>query len=145
MSMEKMVVEATSKLLEGFKVLSKTGKFEIIQDLPQPLGTGEGPSPPALLLSALGACICIVTKFHAEKKGIKIDDIEARVVGELDPRGFMGENVKPGFEKILVEIKVKSPHSENEIKELIKEAEKHCPLADTISNLTEIKVTVTKT
>ncbi|HDD26458.1 MAG TPA: OsmC family peroxiredoxin [Acidilobales archaeon] len=139
------VIKVVSKLEEGFKVVSKADGHTIIQDLPKPLGGADsGPTPTALILASLAGCICIVARFHAERKGIKIEDMEVTVSGEFDPRGFAGEDVKPGFQKIEVEVKIKSPNTEEEIKKFIEFVEKHCPIEDTVVSPTKVEVKITK-
>lgn len=139
------VIRTTSKLEEGFKVVTQAGKHVIIQDLPKVLGgNDEGPTPTAVILATIAGCICIVAKYHAEKKGIKLESMEVDVVGEFDPRGFLGEDVKSGFQNISITVKVKSPNTEEEIKKFMDFVEKHCPILDTILSPPKIKLEIVK-
>lgn len=139
------VVKTTSKLEEGFKVTSHMDGHVLVQDLPKTLGgTDAGPSPTAVILATIAGCICIVARYHAKKKGIEIEDMEIDVSGEFDPRGFLGEDVKPGFQKITINVRIKSPNSEEEIKNFIKFVEDHCPILDTILSPPKVELIITK-
>ncbi len=141
-SIKKAKVKA--ELKEGFKVVSHAGDHVIIQDLPPSAGGGgEGPSPTETLLIALAGCIGVVAKFHAPRFGINLKKLEIDVEGEYDVRGFMGENVKPGFTSIKAEVKVQAEGTSKEkINEFIKFVEDHCPISDTIKSGCGVEIKV---
>ena len=136
----------SSKLEEGFRVVSNIRDHVVVQDLPEAVGgKNEGPLPTELLLASYAGCIGIVARFHAHRFNIDIRNMEIRVEGDCDIRGFMGENVKPGFREIRAKIIVDAPKaSEEKIRQFIEFVEEHCPIGDTIASQTPIKVEITK-
>jgi hypothetical protein len=48
--------------------------------------------------------------YHAAVRGIKLDEVESKLEGDLDLRGFlaMTDEVRPGYEEIRVKFKVKA-------------------------------------
>jgi len=139
-------VKVTSTLEEGFKVITKARKHVIVQDLPEFAGGKDaGPLPPELLLASLAGCIGIVARYHSGKFGVEIKGMEIEVEGDYDPRGFAGQDVKPGFQEIRVRVVVDAPGaSEEGLKKLMKFVEKHCPIEDTLVDTTKVVVKVEK-
>ncbi len=137
-------VESTSK--QGFRVDVKARRHEIIVDEPKELGgTDTGPNPIELLLASLASCLSIAIRFHASKMNIRIDEVKVDVGGELDIRGFMGvEGVKPGLRRVEVLLRIKSPETEEKLKELVEFVEAHCPVADTLKSTTLVVLSVMK-
>ncbi|MCD6380810.1 MAG: OsmC family protein [Candidatus Odinarchaeota archaeon] len=130
------------KRVSGVHNKIKVKDFEIDVDEPESLGgTNKGPNPVELLLGALGSCLSIITTIYAKKKGIKVDDVEVELSGQLDPRGFQGlADVRPGFQKIEAKVKIKSPESREKLQELLDDVVKHCPVEDNIAHEVPIEV-----
>ncbi len=137
-------VRVESRLEEGFKVVTKARKHVIIQDLPEFAGgRDEGPLPPELLLASLAGCIGIVGRYHAGRFNIDLKGMEIVVEGDYDPRGFAGEDVKPGFQEIRVHVVFKADGvSEERVKEFMDFINRHCPIADTLQSPTKVSVSV---
>ena len=89
-----------------------------------------------LYTSCLGIVACVV----ANEKKIPFEGIDISVEGDLDPRGFMGQdkNVRPGMQSIRYNIKVKGNLSDTQLKEFLEEIEKRCPVSDTLKNGTSV-------
>ncbi len=139
-------IKVTSTLEEGFKVVTKARKHVIVQDLPEFAGGKDsGPLPPELLLASLAGCIGIVARYHSGKFGIEIKGMEIEVEGDYDPRGFAGQDVKPGFQEIRVKVVVDAPSaSEEDLRRLMEFVEKHCPIEDTLVDTTKVVINVKK-
>jgi hypothetical protein len=47
--------------------------------------------------------------YHAAVRGIKLEEVESQLEGDLDLRGFFGisDEVRPGYEEIRVNFKVR--------------------------------------
>ena len=78
-----------------------TRKKPFVIDADEPavlLGADKAPNPVEYLLHALAACVTTSMVYHAAAKGIRITEVESRVEGKLDLRGFLGlsEGVPPG-------------------------------------------------
>lgn len=108
------------------------------------LGKDQGVNPVEYALAALNGCLTTTLIYHASAQGIKIDEIESTLSGDLDIQGLLGmsEKVRNGYEKIKVTFKVKSDAPEEKIKELVDLAQKRSPVFDIISHPTPIEVSL---
>jgi hypothetical protein len=75
--------------------------------------------------------------YHAAVRGIKLDEVESKLEGDLDLRGFlaMTDEVRPGYEEIRVKFKVKA---DLEDLETLKEIIRLSPVYDVVSNGTHV-------
>lgn len=102
------------------------------------LGT-EYPTPEEILLASALSCLILTVYYIAKEKDIKIDSIDGYIEGTLDPKGFEGDSsVPPGILEVNYFIDVKS--EEPKIEEVLREAEKRCPLRDTLVRSVKVKV-----
>jgi uncharacterized OsmC-like protein len=108
------------------------------------LGNDHGANPVEYALAALNGCLTTTLIYHAAAQGIKIDEVESTLSGDLDIQGILGmsEKVRNGYEEIKVTFKVKSDAPEEKIKELVDLAQKRSPVFDIISHPTPIEVSV---
>jgi len=108
------------------------------------LGKDQGANPVEYALAALNGCLTTTLIYHAAAQGIKIDEVESTLSGDLDIQGLLGmsEKVRNGYEKIKVTFKVKADASEEKIKELVDLAQKRSPVFDIISHPTPIEVSL---
>ncbi|MES0350832.1 MAG: OsmC family protein [Desulfobacteria bacterium] len=81
--------------------------------------------------------------YHAAVRGIKLDEVESELEGDLDMRGFLGisDEVRPGYEEIRVNFKVKT---DLENLETLKELIRLSPVYDVVSNGTRVIVQIEK-
>ncbi|MGI6162190.1 MAG: OsmC family protein [Christensenellales bacterium] len=131
------VFSATTKLVDGLTAECSARDFTITLDEPVSLGGNDkGMNPVECLLSALGACKCIVVRAFAKKHGIKLNSIRIDLDGVLDPDGFMGVNkdAKIGFSKITTKYYISADNTKEEIEKYIDFVESNCPVKDTIAN-----------
>lgn len=121
----------------GVQSDAQSGDHVIRIDEPESLGgSNSGPNPVELLLSALGGCLVVLVNAFAPKYGVDVDDVRVHVEGDLDPEGFQGNpDVRAGFSAIRYSIEIDSASSEESVQELIKYAEEHCPVKDTLSGV----------
>ena len=93
-------------------------------------------NPVECLLSALGACKCIVARAFAKKNKINLNSINIELDGVLDPDGFLGVNkdAKIGFSKITTRYFIDADNTKEEIEAFIDFIERTCPVKDTIAN-----------
>ncbi len=81
--------------------------------------------------------------YHAAVRGIKLEEVESELEGDLDLRGLFGisDNVRPGYQEIRVNFKVKTNLDNMEtLKELIRLS----PVYDVVSNGTRVIVQIVK-
>jgi len=108
------------------------------------LGTDQGANPVEYALAALNGCLTTSLIYHAAAQGVKIDEVESTLTGDLDLQGFLGmsEKVRNGYEKIKVNFKVKSDAPSEKIRELIDLAQKRSPVFDIVSHPTPVEVSL---
>lgn len=131
------VFKSTTKLTEGMRVECTAREHQILLDEPKELGgTDTGMNPVEAVLSALGACKCIVARCFAKAHGVDIKDFKVELEGDLDPDGFMGKNkeAKIGFSEIRSKIYIESNSPKEKIEEFVEFIDRTCPVADTLAN-----------
>ncbi len=105
------------------------------------LGNNEGANPVEYLLTALSGCMTTTMALHAAARGIEIDSIESKFVGDLDVQGFLGldDQVRNGYERIKVTFDIKGNLSDEQKRELIGFAY-NSPVFDVITNKVPVNV-----
>ncbi|MBD8836909.1 hypothetical protein BK131_29685 [Paenibacillus amylolyticus] len=137
---------STVKWKDGFYSEAEVGDYKPVpMDEPEWLsGTGKGPNPVELLLSALGGCVGVGFIATASGVGIKVQSLEVDVTGEIDPYVFFGlKEGNPGFDEINVRFNVDSDADEAQVQMLIAKAIERSPVKNTIER--NVKVTSTYT
>ena len=91
-------------------------------DADEPLiaaGHDSAPNAMEYVLHALASCLTGSMVYHASVRGIGIDAVESSYKGDMDVRGLFGlaEDVRKGFNKVTVEMRVKSQASVDELTE----------------------------
>ncbi len=135
---------AEAKYAGGLAVKCIIGRHALIQDLPVNAGGKDlGPAPTELILASLAGCLGIVAAYHAPSYGIELEGMDIAIEGEYDVRGFLGENVKPGFTKVKAEVAIHAKQAPKEkIVEFMKFVEKHCPISDTLKSEVNVEIEV---
>lgn len=113
----------------------KTRKDPFILDADEPCiaaGKDTAPNSMEIILHALAACLTGTLVYHAAVRGITIESVESSYTGDMDVRGLFGlsEDVRKGFNKVVVNMRVKS----NATKEELTEMALYSPVYDVISN-----------
>lgn len=130
--------EADTYWERDMRCISKVRHFEpVVIDEPAGFGGDDtAQSPGDLVLTALGGCQEIMYAALASVMDIKLDACSVKVNGTLNLFGLMGlgeeHNVPPGFIDLSFETRIKSPASEEQLKELARAVEKQCPILDTL-------------
>ncbi len=126
---------------------TRTKPFEFVKDEPPILlGEDNGANPVEYALAALAGCLTTSLVYHASAKGIKIDEVESTLEGDLDLHGFLGldPNIRNGYESINVKFKIKSDAPEEKLRELVELAKNRSPVCDIISHPTPVNVSLEK-
>ena len=94
----------------------------------------------------MNGCLTTSLIYHAAAQGVKIEEVESTLSGDLDLHGFLGmdEIVRNGYENINVIFKIKSDVPEEKLVELVELAQKRSPVFDIISHPTPIQVRMEK-
>ena len=99
-----------------------TRNQEFILDADEPLiaaGHDSAPNAMEYVLHALASCLTGSMVYHASVRNIRIDAVESSYTGDMDVRGLFGlaEDVRKGFNKVSVKMRVKSQASVDELTE----------------------------
>ena len=79
------------------------------------LGRNEGANPVEFLLHALAGCVTTTTVLHAAARGIEIESLSTRLVGDLDLQGLLGlADVPAGYRGIRVEMDITARNATDE-------------------------------
>ena len=110
------------------------------------LGSDSGANPVEYALTALAGCVTTTLVYYAAAKGIKINNLESTLEGDIDLRGLLNidQNVPVGYKSIQIHFKIDADASDEEIEELISIAKRHSPVANTISNPTPVNMAWSK-
>jgi uncharacterized OsmC-like protein len=100
------------------------------------LGRDQAPNPAEYLLTALAACVTSSLVYHAAARGIKIEEIESQVEGDVDVRGFLGldENVRNGFQNIRMTLAIHADVTDEQLEELASLGTGFSPVFDSVTN-----------
>lgn len=98
-------------------------------------GTGEGPSPLQAVLGALCGCESVTFNRAAADVGFSYQGIDFEGSYTIDIRGRMGDrSVRPHFQTVKVEARVRTPESEERLRKVVEETEARCPVFNLISD-----------
>lgn len=115
------------------KSVVKAGNHQLtLDELPNMGGTDQGPDPLLTLLASLVGCENVLANLVAKEMEFDLQGIEFDVKGELDPRGFMGQDdVQPYFNQVFFHAKVKTDETFERIQELKEKTDARCPVSAT--------------
>jgi uncharacterized OsmC-like protein len=119
----------------GAEDTSRREAFEFTNgEPPVLLGNNEGANPVEFLLHALAGCVTTTTVLHAAARGIEIESLSTRLVGDIDLQGLLAlADVPPGYQGIRIEMDIKAKNvSEAELDELLQFAQAHSPVCNTV-------------
>jgi uncharacterized OsmC-like protein len=129
----------------GAEDQSRTTAFEFVNgEPPVLLGDNAGANPVEFLLHALAGCVTTTTVLHAAARGIRIERLATRLVGDINLQGMLGldESVPSGYESITIQMDIEADCSDAELDELIQYASGHSPVCNTVCR--PIPVTVVR-
>ncbi len=99
-------------------------------------GYDDLPNPGHILCAALAACMDSTVRMIADHLGVRIENLEVEVVGEVDVRGCMAmdSTVRSGFQQLRCEIRLQPATGVEErlVRMLLHQAEKLCVTLDTL-------------
>jgi uncharacterized OsmC-like protein len=119
----------------GAEDRSRATAFEFTNgEPPVLLGNNEGANPVEFLLHALAGCITTTTVLHAAARGIELESLSTRLVGDLDVQGLLAlDDVEAGYRSIRVEVDIKARNaSDEDLDDLLRFAQGHSPVCNTV-------------
>jgi uncharacterized OsmC-like protein len=104
-------------------------------------GQNSAPNSMEFVLHALATCLTGTLVYHAAVRGIEIEAVESSYSGDMDVRGLFGlaDDVRKGFIKVTVNMRVKSEASAEELTELAL----YSPVYDMVSRSLPVEFTLT--
>jgi uncharacterized OsmC-like protein len=104
-------------------------------------GHNQAPNSMEFVLHALATCLTGTLVYHAAVRGIEIEAVDSSYTGDMDVRGLFGlaDDVRKGFNKVTVNMRVKSEASVEELTELAL----YSPVYDIISKSLPVEFTLT--
>jgi len=104
-------------------------------------GQNSAPNSMEYVLHALATCLTGTLVYHAAVRGIEIEAVDSSYTGDMDVRGLFGlaEEVRKGFSKVTVNMRVKSQASTEELTELAL----YSPVYDIVSQSLPVEFTLT--
>lgn len=144
----KTVWKASTQWKGGFKVETCSRDFTLLADEPEMLcGTNTAANPVEMVLQAYGACLTIGYAMNAAVRGIKIDDINIQLEGEIDLPGFLGleppEKLNmdklPGFKTITAKVAIKADADAESLRKLHEHVVSTSPVGVTLSRPVRIE------
>lgn len=110
----KTVWKASTKWHGGFRSEAKIRDFTIGMDEPTALGgSNTGPNMVEVVLGAYGCCLTTGYAANAALRGIKLEDIQIDLEGDLDLNGFFGlkdpKQCCPGYTNVRAKVTLKAP------------------------------------
>lgn len=110
------------------------------------LGGDTAPNPVEYLLHALVACVTSALVYHAAAKGIQLEEVESRVEGKIDLRGFLGldSNVRRGYQNIQIKFRIKADVPDEQLEELCQLGPTYSPVFDTVTRGVNVEVSLDK-
>jgi uncharacterized OsmC-like protein len=119
----------------GQEDTSRIEHFEFTNgEPPVLLGQNEGANPVEFLLHALAGCVTTTTVLHATARGITINRISTRLVGDLDLQGLLGldDSVPAGYRQITIAMDIDADCSDEQLDDLLSFAKAHSPVCNTM-------------
>ena len=100
---------------------TRTDPFLLDADEPR-IAAGQDSAPNSMeyVLHALVTCLTGTLVYHAAVRGIEINSVESSCTGNMDVQGLFGlsDDVRKGFNKVTVDMRVKSEATPEELTEL---------------------------
>jgi uncharacterized OsmC-like protein len=122
--------------------MTRKEAFTLDSDEPT-LAAGQNSAPNSMefVLHALATCLTGTLVYHAAVRGIEIEAVESSYTGDMDVRGLFGlaDDVRKGFNKVTVNMRVKSEASVEELTEMAL----YSPVYDMLSRSLPVEFTLT--
>jgi uncharacterized OsmC-like protein len=112
------------------------GGATVFSDMPKGVGgEGSAPSPGWLMRAALATCDATLIAMRAAQEGVELTTLEVSVDSQSDDRGLLGidDTVHAGPLSMRTRIRIGAAGvSEQKLREIVRWAEAHSPVADAI-------------
>jgi len=124
-----------ARITAGLTCEITEGNCKFIADMPQSAGgNATAPTPGVYGRAALGSCLAIGYMMHASKMNILIDTLEVEIQADYNDGALFGTaDMPPGYLEVRYTISIESDATEDEILQMLDEADRHSPYLDVFS------------
>jgi len=122
-----------TRIINGLTCDVTEGTWQCKVDMPEAAGgNGSAPTPGVYGRAALGSCLAIGYMMRAATKNINIHSLEVEVHASYDDGALFGttKNIPPGYSEVKYIVTIESDAAEEEILQLLDEADQHSPYLD---------------
>ncbi len=129
----------------GSEDASRSKPFVLEGDEPPVLlGGNAGPNAVEIVLAGLASCLAVGFAYNAAAQGIRIEEMNLRLEGDIDLQGFLGlsDTVRPGYRNILVSCRIRSDAPREKLLALGEYVQKTSPVLDIIRNPVTVSVAI---
>ncbi|WP_299827675.1 OsmC family protein [uncultured Roseobacter sp.] len=119
--------------------------FVITSDHPEVFAAADtAPTPPEIVLSALGSCLTGGVAAVAQHRGIQLRKVQAIIEGDIDVRGILGMDpeIRNGFKSVRVRFEIDADASAEDIRALVAQSQKRSAVFDLLTNPTNVHVDI---
>lgn len=135
----------TVRQVQGFQSIARFGEVETAIDEPVVFGGGgTAPNPAEVALAGLGASIQVTMLCYAAYLGVDARDIEVKLSGSLDARGFfdLSPDVPVGFYEVTADVSYRGDASETEVNALLDYVNRCCPVLAVFRQPMQVRLTI---
>lgn len=138
-------ISIATKWKKGLQSEARAREFSFLMDEPENIGgSNTGMTPLEVLLSSLGGCLTITTAAYAPQFKVEFSDIDIKIEGDFDPRGFKGyKDIAPGFQEIRFTINIDTDAPQETLNKLLEIVKNNCPVSDTLKGI-EVNGTINR-
>jgi len=108
-------------------------------------GEDRGPTPIEFILVALAACLTAGIGNIAAARGIKLQEVESSVEGDIDLQGILGISsvVRNGYQGIRVSFKIKGDASPQKLRDIVEQSRARSAVFDVLTGGVPVAIDVT--
>lgn len=123
-------------------------KTEFVFDADHPtvlVGEDKGPTPIEFLLVGLAACLTAGIGNIAAARGVKLEEVESTVEGDIDLRGILGisDKVRNGYQGIRVNFRIKGDAPADKLEQIVEQSRNRSAVYDVLTSGVPVTMTVT--
>ena len=124
-----------TRIKNGLTCEIQEGNWKFIADMPETIGGNvQGPTPGVYGRAALGSCLAIGYMLAAARMNIPVASLEVEVQADYDDGALLGtSSVAPGYLEVRYTITIESETAEEDILQMIDDADQHSPYLDVFS------------
>ena len=132
---------AVTKLIGPQTSEAKWPNFTVVSDEPKSIGgMDSAPPPSSLFVASIGFAENVIFARQAALKGIDFDSYETKVDGLWDRKGIFGiGDADPAITQLLIETRVETEATPQEIVELLKLTHRRSPMTATLAKAAKIE------